>query len=295
MNEDQLKHAQLLREAFNEYLVNVHEMPLNPAGNQLSYDFSFIDGRKLHTLADEMVRSDLQELTNLINGWSSLLYRWHAWSMVLEGREERETWELRSEFLDSMLHECLLMPASIRDAITSVATAAFHQVRLSIDQSYRDYLEGDPETPEKKAKSLNQRWQKEKRLSGLVQVWPNSSNFLKTLREINTSDYVAETYDYRNLTAHTIGPRLGIGHTRIVKRSVKQAQALKQIDDGSYVVENVPGKLTVSYGYGGTPPLNLEVVRAANLDQYEKARSCYVEYRALLEAVVKEIEPIGGV
>ena len=43
-----------------------------------------------------------------------------------------------SDFLNSIVHECLLSPASIRDTITSVATAAFHQVRLSIDRSYRD-------------------------------------------------------------------------------------------------------------------------------------------------------------
>lgn len=293
MNEDQLKHAQLLREAFNQYLVHVHELPLNPGGKLLSYDFNFIDGRKWHIFADTLVQCDLRELTNLINGWSNLLCRWHAWSMVLEGREEMEAWELRSEFLDSMVHECLLMPASIRDTITSVATAAFHQVRLSIDRSYHDRLEGEPKTPEERPKPLKRR-QKEERLSRLVQVWPSSANFLRTLREINTKDYVVETRDYRNLTAHSIGPRLGIGHTRIVTRSVKQAQDFKKRDDGSYILEDVPGKLVVSYGHGGTPPLNLEVVRAANLAQYEKARVCYVEYRALLEAVVAEIEPAGS-
>ena len=51
----------------------------------------------------------------------------------------------------------------------------------------------------------------------------------------------------------------------------------------------------VSYGFGGTPPLDLEAVRAANLCQYEKARSCYVEYRAFLDAAVEEIEPIENV
>lgn len=291
MNHEQLKHAQLLRQAFDEYLVRVHELPLDPGGKLLGYNFDFLKGRKWHALADAMIQCDLRELTNLINGWSSSLCRWHAWSMVLEAREERQAWELRSEFLDSLVHECLLMPSSIRDTITFVATAAFHQVRLSIDRSYRDYLEGDPKTPEERPKPMN-RPQKERRLSHLVRVWPSSSIFLEALREINTQDYIAETCNYRNLTAHSIGPRLGIGHTRTVTRSVEQAQALKQVDDGSYIREDIPGKLAVSYGYGGAPPLNLEAVRSANLRQYEKARLCYVEYRALLEAVVKEIGPV---
>lgn len=294
MNQDQIEHAELLREAFNKYLVYVHELPLKPSDKLLGYDFDFIKQRKWHTLGDAMVKCDLRELTNLINGWSNSLCRWHAWSKVIDGYQELEAWELRSEFLDSLAHECLLMPASIRDTITSVATAAFHQVRLSIDRSYRDYLEGEPETPEEKPKLLNRR-QKEKRLSRLVRVWPNSNRFLEKLREINTRDYIVATCDYRNLTAHSIAPRLGIGHTRTVTRCVKQAQALEQLDNGSYFLKDIPGKLAVSYGYGGTPPLDLETVRIANLGQYEKARSCYFEYRALLEAAVEEIEPVGNI
>ena len=289
MNQEQIKHAELLREAFNEYLEHVHKLPLSPGGKLLGYNFDFINVRKWHTLGNAMVQCDLRELTNLINGWNDLLCRWHAWSIVLESREEREAWELRSEFLDSLAHECLFMPASLRDAITSVATAAFHQVRLSIDRSYIDYLEGEPRTPEETLKPLNRK-QKERRLSRLVQVWPDSTRFLKALREINAQDYIEVTSNYRNLTAHSIGPHLGIGHTRTVTRSVKQAQALEQIDDGSYVLKDIPGKLAVSYGFGGTPPLDLETVRAANISQFEKARSCYIECRALLEAAVDEIE-----
>jgi hypothetical protein len=236
MNQDQIKHAELLREAFDKYLMHVHKLPLNPGGHLLGYDFDFINGRKWHTLADAMIQCDLRELTNLINGWNNSLCRWHAWSIVLDGREELEAWELRIEFLNSLVHECLLMPASIRDTITSVATAAFHQVRLSIDPSYRDYLEGEAKTPEETPKPLNRK-RKEKRLSQLVQVWPNSTRFLEALREINTQVYIAVTSDYRNLTAHSIGPRLGIGHTRTVTRCVKQAQALEQVEDGSYVLK----------------------------------------------------------
>lgn len=92
------------------------------------------------------------------------------------------------------------------------------------------------------------------------------------------------------VTAHSIAPRLGVGHTQTVTCHLEQAQVLKQVDDGSYAFEDVPGKLTVSYGFGGTPPLDLKKVRAVNLAQNEKARLCYDEYRALLEAVVAEIE-----
>ena len=112
MNQEQIKHAELLREAFNEYLEHVHKLPLSPGGKLLGYNFDFINVRKWHTLGNAMVQCDLRELTNLINGWNDLLCRWHAWSIVLESREEREAWELRSEFLDSLAHECLFISNS---------------------------------------------------------------------------------------------------------------------------------------------------------------------------------------
>lgn len=99
-------------------------------------------------LADAMVQCDLRELTNLVrtDGMTRFVVGMLG-ALVIDGRKEPEAWELRREFLDSLAHECLLMPASIRDAITSVATAAFHQVRLSIDRSYRDRRTGEPGLP----------------------------------------------------------------------------------------------------------------------------------------------------
>ncbi len=293
MNQDQINHAKLLRDAFDEYLVHVHELPLEPGGRILGYNFDFIGGRKWHVLADAMIQCDLRELTNLLNGWNSSLRRWHAWSMVLEGRNKEDAWELRSEFLDSLAHECLLSPASIRDTITTVATTAFHQVRLSIDRSYLDRLEGEPRTPDERPKFLTRK-QKEERLAKLIQIWPGSSGLMDALREMNSPSYILATRDYRNLTAHSIGPRLGVGHTRTVTRQVKQAQELRELGGGGFELADIPGKLAVSYLYGGAPPLDLEAVRVVNLEEYGKARLCYIEYRALLEATVAKIEPVEG-
>lgn len=288
MNQGQRKHTTLLRKAFDEYLVIVHENPLQPDDKLLSYDFNFLNNRKWNGVAETMVSCDLRELTNLINGWNNSLGRWHAWGLVLNSRDEDEAWALRSEFLDSLAHECLLLPSSIRDTLVSVATAAFHQVRLGVDQSYPDFLQGDPKTPDEKPKQLNRK-QKEKRLSNIIQIWPESARFLDKLRNINTPNYIDATYDYRNLTSHTIAPRLGIGQTRTVTRCIKPASTFKKNKDGELVRVDIPDKMSVCYGFGGTPPLDLETVRKANLTQYQNALSCYIEYRALLQATVAKI------
>lgn len=281
----------LLRGAFNEYLQHIESTSLEPHGQLLTYDFDFLENRKWHGLAQAMIGCELRELTNLVNQWNNSLCRWHAWSLVLKGRDEMAAWELRSEFLDSLAHECLLRPSSIRDTLTSVATNAFHQLRLSTDRSYPDYLKGDPTAPGKKPKNLR-REQKENRLFHLAEKWPSSAGFLDQLRKINTADYINVTSDYRNLTSHTIGPRLGIGYTRTVTRSVEQATRLEPVEGSRYVSVPVPGKMVVSYGYGGTPSLDLEVVRAANLEQYQVARDCYMRYRSFLEVAVAEIEEV---
>lgn len=294
MTQDQLEHAALLREAFEEYLEHLYDQPPQHGKNLLSYDFDFLKARKWHGLAEAMLSCDLRELTNLINRWNSSLGRWHAWSLVLERRNELEAWELRHEFLDSLARECLLMPSSIRDTLTSVATAAFHQVRLSNEPSYSDILMGDQKTPEEKTKWLNRR-QKEKRLSTVVEIWPESAHFLNALREINTPEYTKATSNYRNLTSHSIGPRLGLGQVRTVTRLVEPALKLEEVESGGFVQVNVPGKMTVSYGYGGTLPLDLEIVRSANLVQYQKARSCFAHYFKLLEATVAKIPSVENV
>tara|TARA_R110002095_G_scaffold142561_1_gene123512 strand:- start:633 stop:1508 length:876 start_codon:yes stop_codon:yes gene_type:complete len=291
MNQDQLEHVELLREAFDKYLMHVHEADLQPNDMMLSYDFDFLADRKWNGLAETMLGCDLRELTNLINGWGMSLKRWHAWSMVLNGHDELKACELRSEFLDSLVHKCLLRPSSIRDTLTSVATAAFHQVRLSIDRSYPDYIEGDPRTPEEKPMFFTRK-QKEKRLNNLIKIWPESTLILNSLRKINTTTYINKTSDYRNLANHSIGPRLGVGETRTVTRSIEPATVFEEAEKGRFTRVNVPGKVVVSYGFGGTLPLDLETVRAANLAQYQLARSCYTEYRTLLEMTVAKIERV---
>lgn len=290
MYEEQKVHSQLLQDAFNQYLIHFYESSLTPTENLLDYDFDFLVNN-MKRFDFSMVENHLQELTNLINRWHASLWRWNALELVLNNYEEMDAWEIRSEFLDYIAYECLLMPASIRDVFTSVATASFHQIRLKSEIKYKDRLEGEPNTSEGKFKYLN-RVQKESRLQKMVSVWENSSDFLMRLREVNSADYVNKTSNYRNLSAHSISPCFEFGHTHLWSRSLVQKQILKENDDGSYDFVDVPGELDVSYGFGGIAPLNLKSVLAANLVEFDKARRCYTEYRKLLESAVKGIESL---
>jgi len=230
-----------------------------------------------------MVKDELRELTNNLNHWHGSLRRWQAWNTIIQPYDPDDAWELRREFLEALAHHCLLTPSSIRDTLTFVATNSIHQVRLMASKEYRDYLEGDPKNPSEKPKHLTRR-QKEKRLADLISIWPDAPEFMASLRKIDDEAYRNLTSDYRNRNTHSIGPRLGIGITSTVVRSVQQATMMSKQPGGKYMPTPIPGKMSVSYGFGGTEPLDMEKARAANLNQYRRARECYTKYRGLLSA-----------
>jgi len=285
-----LARNNLLRTAFDAYLLQLNEGKLEPAENYLSYDFDGIDSYQWQAFGDLMVKDELREITNNLNHWHGSLRRWQAWNTVIQLYGADEAWELRREFLEARAHHCLLTPSSIRDTLTFVVTNSMHQVRLMASKGYRDYLEGDPENPSEKPKPLNRR-QKEKRLARLISIWPDAPEFMASLRKINDEAYRNVTSDYRNQNTHSIGPRLGIGITRTVIRSVAQATMMSKQPDGTYMPTLVPGKMSVSYGLGGTEPLDMEKARAANLDQYRRARECYTKYRVLLAVGLTSMSP----
>lgn len=282
------KFITLLRTSFEEYLDKISEHQFEPKGDFLSYDFSFLKDRKWYLMSELMVDCELRELTNNINHWSYSLHRWQAWNIIIAKHDEDSAWILRREFLESIAHECLLRPSSIRDTFISVATNALHQARLSISSAYLDVLEGDPLCPSENPKHLTRR-QKEVRLATIASVWPSAKVLISLFRHIDSLVYRKATSDYRNLNSHTIGPRLGVGHTRTVTRKVEPKKELKDIGGGRYEEVLVPGKIAVGYDFGGTAPLDLEEARVLNLEQFNVARSCYLQYRALLENISANI------
>ncbi len=275
------ENFELHRSALNAYFDNLNIRNLQPSDEYLPYEFDFIDCHQWLGLGKAMVKDELQELTNILNHWQGLLLQWQAWNSVIKDYNEGDAWLLRSEFLESIAHHCLLQPSAMRDTFTFVATNSMHQVRLACEDDYIDFLEGDPTKPKEIPKRLN-RTQKEKRLTKLISVWDESINFMTSLRAINDKAYQEKTSNYRNLVNHSIGPRLGIGDTRRVVRSVEQATEMAKQPDGKYKPELIPDKMAASYTFGGTEPLDMEKARVVNLEQYSRARVCYENYIKLL-------------
>lgn len=279
MNED---HLALLKMGVETYLSHYDDRDLEPIESFLPYDFADeVNRYQWRMMAGLLVSDELREVTNILNGWQSALLQWHTWNRALEAFDEQDAWELRREFVEACAHQCLLQPSSVRDMLLFAATNAIHQVRLAMGNEYRDHLEGDPAKPGDRPQHLS-RWRKEQRLESLMAPWPAAQRWFHLLRRIDDDVYRKSTFDYRNRAAHAIAPRLAVGHVGFVSRHVEQATKLEEQADGSYLQVSVPGKMVVSYGFGGTPPLDMEAARIANLEQYRRTRECFESYRRFL-------------
>lgn len=276
------QYTAFLRKAFSRYLAKLNAGGIEPKLSYLPYDFEReLDIHSFCMVGDMIVRDELQEITNILNHWHGHLLRWHAWNKVLPGYDQDEAWDLRREFLEALSHHCLLSPSAARDTLTFVATNSIHQLRLACEAGYKDHLDGDPTKPGKKTPHLT-RAKKEERLENIVLPWSEGANLISAIRSVDDKAYRDLTWDYRNRSSHAIGPRLALGHTQAVTRLVRQATELKDQGNATFKDELVPGKMSVSYAIGGTPPLDMEESRKLNLAQYVRARTAYSIYRGLL-------------
>ncbi|CAK8713094.1 MAG: hypothetical protein CDV28_101161 [Candidatus Electronema aureum] len=300
-------YQKFLRISFDAYLTELKRGDLEPSEGYLPYDFEeAIDARHwqfddIHldvnrrSIINDMVKSELRELTNDLNQWHESLRNWYAWNKVLQffSTDEAKAWELRRAFLETLIFYCLFQPSSSRDRLTFVVTNTMHQVRLMVEKGYQDYLKGDPKTPDEiKKPNHMSRQKKENRLSTLISIWPEGTEFMELLRAIDNEAYKKETSNYRNLHSHIIGPRLGLGHVRIVVRSVEERSTPTKQPDGTYI-ETPNGNVGPIYSFGiGIPPLDLEKARIANLEQYRRARRCYASYRKLFAVGLEAMPPV---
>ena len=271
--------AVLLERAFAAYVDIRKDRALGPDVPYLSYDFKHWN---VPSLGGAMVKDQLNELTNILNGWKSALKRWHAWNLTLEGFPDvNEAWDIRIEFVQPLVHVCLLHPSAVRDTMLFVATNSIHQIRLATEAGYRDHLHGDPTPAKPKGRFLN-RPDKEARLCNLIAALPETSAFISALQAIDGDEYEQATSDYRNRWSHAIGPRLELGHVETVTRDVVPLTKLVKNEQNTFDEVTVQGQMAVSYGHGGIAPLNSEHARVANTVEFMKARQCYDLYRKLL-------------
>lgn len=274
------KKASLLRGAYERYLEITSVQSRDFTENYLPYDLEELDSVQWRHYGATMAKDELRELINCLNHWHSSLQKWDTWNTVIASYDVMDAWDIRLEFLDGNVHHCLYQPSSMRDLFTLVATNSMHQASLASDPQYKDCLASDP--PDLQKPHHLSRRKKEKFLAQQIQSTPGSTEFLDALFKLDDAEYRKQTSDYRNRTSHAIGPRMGIGITNTVIRSIVQATELQEQPDRTFRSVAITGKMSVQYAIGGTEPLSMIDALVANCEQYERAKLCYIEYRKML-------------
>lgn len=291
MLDNQVKYAELLKVAYDKYLQTYLCGDLRPEVSYLKYEFDFINDKNIGIFGNEMIEADLREITNLLNEWKYLLHRWHAWNIVLDSYKEdrQKEWEIENEFLKLIINKCLFAPSRIKDVFINIGIENFHQIRLAINNEYKDKIEGyDPTLPNLKPKYLSRR-NKEKVLEEILSFC-NHVKFIKKMKMLNEKHYQEKlTQDYRNLSSHKIAPRITAGTVSPITRTVEKATKMEKNEDGSYSKVEMRDRTSVVYSDGGIDPLDRNKLFNANIEEFKKARNCYDEFKKLLEETICKI------
>ena len=273
-----------LEQAFRAFLDAREQLPLAP---DFPFRFDLVDEVKSGSwrfMRGEMIADHLQETTNLMNEWWSRLRDWSAWLAVHDAiADAHEAWRLRLDLVEPLVFWCMLRPSAMRDLFGFIATHAVHQANLVVDRNYRDRLDEDVE------KWPLTRSKREQQLCRIGERWSGCILFAERLAEADCTSYRDLTFDYRNLASHGMAPRFEFGHTNFVRRAAVPKSELVPQMDGSFSSEATSGKKTVRYDFGGTPPLRLREMHAANQSEFADACAAFEAYRDLLRELLVAI------
>ena len=233
----------------------------------------------LNLFGGRLLSGDYIEIINLINAWKRRLSSWSAWNQVLVSLENDQcTWEVRHEFVDPLVYYCMNQPSSFRDALTQFATMAAHIGNINCDSKYKDELLEDhvifKRLQQGKAKPYEyflSRQKSEAQLLNKSSEWKSSSSLIEFLTSLDCEGYKDSTKGWRNKSAHYIAPRFDFGETQFVKRYVDFHVEVTPTPDGGVDVFTDKSKMTIAYGFGGTPPLPLSEAYGLNKQQYDNA------------------------
>ena len=278
--------------AFLDRIAGGHD--LQPTATPLPYDpvSEIKTARWALFISETMIVDELREITNQLNHWLGNMRRWHAWNEILKSQDTAMRWEVEWSWVEPLAFYCMFQPSASRDRFIMVATNALHQIRMVLDTSIKDELLGDRATTEKDGFFPSRR-EREKQLKGFTKQWQKGEAFVEALGQLDDRDHRALTGDFRNRASHGIAPRFTVGITSTVTRMRRQATKLEQQPNGTYKDVPIPGKLSTSYGFGGTEPLSMQDAWKTNMVQFEQARQTFDAYVALLSEAIATLPRIS--
>lgn len=231
--------------------------------------------------------SEIRETINTINAWGGQLHDWGAWNRVIDSyASEDDKWEISSHFVETIAFFCMLQPSSLADRLVVVAETALHQANQRVFPDEPDKLEQDRLKPG----AILRRSDRLRQLNRLGNRWTAYTEFRTAMDALNDSAYRNLTRNFRDLSAHSLAPRLLLGHVSRATRSIAPKQDLVRQTDGTYLQVEHPTKKMVQYSMNDFPPLSLNATREANLIEYQKARCAMVKFATLIDELCDQMD-----
>ncbi len=199
---------------------------------------------------DLQERDFSRELINTFNRYAYRLNRLALWEKVLRDDAEDEVHELRLEFTELPLDDCLHAPYSFKSRIIFCATQLCYTKAIFDHLITKDRM--------KPAEKINIA-----ALRAVANHWPAGLLLIESLEAIDDDRHRELTGNYRNKAQHRHPPRLDHGYTADIVRNVKPS--------------------SVSYSFGETPPLNTNNLLPVLADQAKLMVAGFFAYRALVD------------
>ena len=207
----------------------------------------------------EMLGDFASELANIINDLAHHVHRLRAWAEVIEPLGDDDRLEVTHEFVDVLGTVALGLPYAIKSRFTYAAAHLCHQANRSMDLG--DWKDRFPDGN----LYLNH-------IDDICRRWRTFRRFKLAVEPIAGNAFKDASDDFRNSYNHGFSPRLVLGLTRSASRMTS-------------------GSGAISYGIGGTPPLDLNAV--ADLLETERTL-CYRAFERFQNLIDEQIRSIAA-
>lgn len=201
------------------------------------------------------------EIANAMNKLTGDTHKLAAWRDAIASLSQQQQFDAEVEFVDSLATVALNLPYVIRSRLLFATAHLCHQANRALQgRTWKDDFPLDTEVYFETADTYGTTWRRYGKLK-------------QRLERIAAKDYQAATFDFRNAYNHRFSPRIVLGLSNIVTRTVDKASG------------------AVSYGFGGTPALTLPVVVSV---LEEQCRRCYAAFEAFQKLVQEQETAIAA-
>ncbi len=198
-----------------------------------------------------MFQEFYREMANAINAFTINVDRLASWAVVAAPLSDEQKMYVSHEFVDTLATNAVNAPYVLRSRLIFATAHLCHQANRTKQATWVDDLPLDGEIYFEAADRFGAPWRHYNKLK-------------RRMEAIGGRDFQAETHDFRNAYNHRFSPHFIFGIANFVVRNVD------------------PMTHAVSYGFGGTPALELPQVVALLTHERDRIYSAFEAFQALV-------------